>query len=346
MTRQDGPRRAPRVRAFLAVMTCLVVIVAAGCLKEPDKKPPIRIGLNIWPGYAHIFLAAQKGFFEKNGVEVVLSLTPEQNASLKVYEEGGVDGVFTTMADVILLNSRRKSTAVVSVVDFSVTGDVIVGRPEFKTLADLKGQRLSFEGVNTFSNIFVLKALEAAGVKEFDVTFENVPAHQVLSRLEDGSIAAGHTWEPTKSQALKKGYTVLAAAKDVPGVIVDVLAFDTEVIRQRPQDIKAIVKALLEARDYSATHREESLGIMAKALGMNPEEMEQGLLGIHQPDLNGNVEAMKVTDGLGSLYTSWQTALRFYFERGQLIEIPDFKNAVDPSFVSGLAAAETRERRS
>ncbi len=344
MTRENGRWRISEIRRILIVLLC-VAMVAAGCSGKPEAKSPIRIGVNVWPGYAYIFLAAEKGLFKKNGVDVTLNLIPEQNASLKVYEEGGADGVLSTMPDVLLLNSRGKPATVVLVTDFSVTGDVIIGRPEFKTLADLKGKKLSFEGVNTFSNIFVLKALEGAGVKEFDVIFENVPAHQVLSRLEDGGIAAGHTWEPTKSQALKKGYIVLAEAKDVPGVIVDVLAFDPEVIRQRPREIQAIVKALLEAREYNVVHREESLGIMAKALGMGPEEMQQGLLGIQQPDLNGNVEAMEKGDGVSSLHTSWQTALRFYFERGQLKGIPEFQSVVDPSFVNALAAAKTRERR-
>ena len=342
MMHENGRPGILNRRTLLAVLMCFALAMTAGCAQKPEAKPSLKIGLNVWPGYAHVMIAAQKGFFKKNGVDVELILTPEQNASLKIYERGDVDGVFTTMPDVTLLNSLGKPATVVYVADFSLTGDVVIGRPEFKSIADLKGQNLSFEGVNTFSNIFVLKALEQAGLKEYDVTFQSVPAHQVLARLEDGSIAAGHTWEPTKSEALKKGYKILAAAQDVPGVIIDVLTFNPEVIRRRPEDIKAVVKSLLEAQEYVDSHRGESLEFMAKAMGMGSEEMKQGLQGIYQPDLDGNIEAMKNTEGSRSLFSSWKTVLHFYFERGQLKNIPDFKDAVDPSFVNGLKTARGR----
>jgi len=344
MMRGNDRLRDLKMRTLLAILMCFALAMAAGCAKKSEAEPPIKIGLNVWPGYGPIFIAAQKGLFKKNGVDVELVLTPGQNASLKVYEKGDVDGVFTTMPDMILLNSRGKPATVVYVTDFSMTGDVIIGRPEFKTMADLKGQRLSFEGTNTFSNIFVLKALGQAGLKEYDVTFQSVPAHQVLARLEDGSIAAGHTWEPTKSEALNKGYKILAEAKNIPGVIIDVLTFNPEIIHRRPEAIKAIVKSLLEAQEYVDSHRGESLELMAKAFQMGTEEMRKGLEGIDQPDLDGNVEAMKIAEGSRSLHSSWQTVLRFYFERGQLRNIPDFKSAVDPSFVNELKAAKARAR--
>ena len=57
-------------------------------------------------------------------------------------------------------------------IDSSQSGDAIVSK--LKNLTDLKGKRIGVEGINTFSHLVVLKALEKAGLGEGDVQFVNV----------------------------------------------------------------------------------------------------------------------------------------------------------------------------
>ena len=46
--------------------------------------------------------------------------------------------------------------------------------------------------------------------------------------------------------AQEKGYKVLAYSSGIlPAVIVDVLAFNSEIVRERPDDVKSIIKSLL-----------------------------------------------------------------------------------------------------
>jgi len=48
-----------------------LLAAAAGCGGE-KAKPPLKIGINAWPGFFHAFLARDKGYFKKNGVKVEL----------------------------------------------------------------------------------------------------------------------------------------------------------------------------------------------------------------------------------------------------------------------------------
>ena len=248
-----------------------------------------------------------------------------------------MDGVFTIVPDVVILNSKGIETKIVYVADYSDTGDVIVGRSEYSSLSDMKGKTVSFEGLNTFSHMFVLKALEQAGVEESEVRFANIPASDVLAALEEGRIDAGHTWEPVKSQALEKGYKILAKAGDIPGVITDVLAFNSKIIEQRPEDIKAIVKSVLEARDFVHTNRDEALAIMSKAEGIGKKELAVGIGGVYQPDLKENIEAMKPSKEMTSLYRSGELVVKFYSQRGQMSKVPDLDEMVEARFVNELA---------
>jgi len=304
-----------------------------GCAKKPVPKKPIKISLNVWLGYAYAFLAQDKGFFKKNNVDVELILKQSTPESLELFTNGDVDGCFDILGDIIMINAKGIPAKIACVVDYSDTGDVIIGRPEIKSLAELKGKTISFEGVNTFSHIFVVSVLEKAGLSESDVKFANISAHDVLAALDESSIDAGHTWEPTKTQALKKGYKIFAKAGDFPGLITDVLVFTPLIIKERPDEIRAIIKSLSEARDYLKDNREEAVTIMADKMGMSKEEMTAGVNGLYQPSLKENLEFL--TSPV-LLYGSVKTIMDFYLKRGQFSRIIEADEIVEPRFIKEL----------
>lgn len=326
-------------KTLVTVLVAVFVLVAAVFLHKSftaiaaEEKKPIKIAASTWPGWSHVFLAKQKRFFEKNNVDVELTHINEHIDAQVPFLNNEVDGVFQCLTDTIIQNTEI-SSKVVYVSDYSSAGDVIVGKAD--TLSDLKGKTVGVEGLNTFSYIFVLKALEGAGLDESDVQFKIVPAHKLLVALEEGTIDAGHTWEPTKSDAIEKGYKILAAAGDNPGIISDLLVFHSKIIERRPEDIQAIIKSLAEAQEYRDAHWEESIRIMAEAVEMSYEDMESGLQGTMQLDLQGNVDAMKKTDDPISLYVSYKFITDFYLERGQLPKAPRFDEIMEPRFVNQL----------
>ena len=56
--------------------------------EEPN--PPIKIAINEWPGYAHAFVAQEKGIFEKNGVAVELIFDIDYSTSQQRYIDGEI----------------------------------------------------------------------------------------------------------------------------------------------------------------------------------------------------------------------------------------------------------------
>ncbi len=330
-----------RIIIFLSIL--LLICVVTGCADKAEKAKddgPIKIGVLVWPGYAHAFIAEKKGIFEKNGVNVELVLKKGISDLLETYKNGEIDGILILVPDVIMFNAEGLPTKIVCVIDYSDTGDVIIGRAEYNSLADLKGKTVSFEGVNTFSHMFVLKALENVELNETDVRFKNVSAQGFLKAMEEGRIDAGHVWNPTKSQALKAGYKILGKAGDTPSVLTDILAFNSKIIKEKPKKIRAIVKSMLEARDFVYTNRAEAIAIMAKAEGMTEEEMADGVDGVRHPDLKENVEAMKKTEELTSIYHSGEYIARFFLNRGQLSQLPDLSEMIEPRFINELAGDE------
>lgn len=302
--------------------------------------PPLRIAVNVWPGTAHAFIAQEKGFFKKNGVQVHLILNTELSQSVTQYREGRVDGLVDAFSNTIMQVADGLPTKVVYISDYSNSGDVIVGRSEFASLANLKGRKVSFEQVNTFSHIYVLKALEEHGLDESNVSFDIVPPSEVLMALESGQIDAGHTWEPTTSRALAAGYKILSQAGDIPGIITDVLSFSAQTIMQRPQDIQAVVQSMVEAHAFVVAHQEEAVAIMAKAEGMSQEEMLSGLGGVIHLDVTENIKAMTPSKKMDSLHGSGGFIIQYLLRRGQLRNVPVLADMMDPRFVTALQDKE------
>jgi len=295
-----------------------------------ESKTPIKIAINEWPGYAHAFIAQEKGIFEKNGVAVELVFDRDYTTSQQRYIDGEVDGVFEVLPDTMFRNTQGLPSKVVYLMDYSETGDVIVG--SVNSIEELRGQTIGVEGINTFSHIFALKTIESYGMTEGDVLFEIVLAQDVVKKIDDGTIQAGHTWEPTKSEAIEKGYSVLANAGDFPYLVTDVLVFSEEIIKLRPDDIKKIVECMFMAQQFQISNPDESIRIMAEAENVPIESMKLGLEAVFMTDLDENIKVMNPSND-PTLKNAIEVIAQFYLERGQISYKPTFDELIESKFV-------------
>jgi NitT/TauT family transport system substrate-binding protein len=195
--------------------------------------------LTLWPPNFLAYIAQEKGIFEKNGVNVQLLFDKDYFNAVEQYDNDEADGITPVFSDAMIQDSNGVDTKVVYNIDSSQSGDAIVSK--LKNLTDLRGKKIGVEGINTFSHLFVLKALEKAGLGEGDVQFVNVAGPNTSAALDSGEIDAGHTYSPFLEEATTKGYHTLITAKENPGIIVSILAFHAGVVDQRPLDIRNIL---------------------------------------------------------------------------------------------------------
>jgi NitT/TauT family transport system substrate-binding protein len=332
---------------FLAiVIATLLLFGIPGCSADSTKntspdtknsssgtKEPIRIGINVWAGFAYAFVAADKGFFKNNGVDVELVLSREYTQSLDLYENGDTDGFFGVFADVVIHKSHGDKIRTIYVVDYSDSADVIIADPLYDSIEKLKGKKIGIESINSFSHMFVLQVFQKAGIPETDIQFEVVPSQDITEALDDGRIQAGHTWDPEKTEALNKGYKIVATAGDVPGLITDVLAVNDSLVKERPSDVLAMVKSISQAKDFLDTNPQEALKIMIKYEGGTIEEIAAAIKEMYLLDLQDNLESMEPSKETTSLYGAGAIISEYYMKRGQISEIPVFDEIIDPTFI-------------
>ena len=343
------------VVGLLIPAICGYLFTAIGAVEATNTTgQPIKIGLSIWAPSFFTYIAQEKGFFEKNNVNVNLTLIPDYIRMLEDYRNGDVDGIVAVFADALFQNSEGIDSKIVYMLDYSNTADIIVGKSNhdinkyindnsassnYNNLSYLKGKKIGVEGINSFSHMFVLKALELSGLKEGDVEFVNVPAQNVTRALEQGDIESGHSYQPYTTEALKKGYKALFTAGTVPGLITDVLVFRSSIVEQRPKDIEAIIKSIVEAQEYYVNNKADAIKIMSMKSGIGENEIMNGLDSVALPSLkeNINIALNSSINETTSLYGSGKEITEFYTNRGQISQYPDLNQIIDSTFANDVS---------
>ena len=319
----------------------LVLALGAGILlwqliPDSTRRNPIRITMHLWPGYAHIYIAQEKGFFKEEGIEVELNLIEGVDDNIKHFREGTADAAFGLQSEAMLLAAQGVPTRIVYIVDFSNGGDVIISKLNIRTVSALKGKRVSVDKLNGFNHIFLVELLRLNGLSETDVTVVPLLASKVPEALDEGRIDAGQTWEPYQSQAIAKGYRLLASTRDAPGIVTDVLMFRSEFVEKRPEDIRKIVKCLFRALRFRARNENEAYAIMSKAYNIPPGSLKRTIQGNIFPDLDANIRAFEKTEEPTSLYWSGRIISDFFLKKGVIEKPVDLGNLHAPEIVRGL----------
>jgi NitT/TauT family transport system substrate-binding protein len=176
-------------------------VIHAQSANNGDQEP-IKIMLTLWPPNFLAYIAQEKGIFEKNGVNVQLLFDKDYFNAVQQYDNDEADAITLVFSDAMIQDSNGIPTKVVYNIDSSQSGDAIVSK--LKNLTELKGKKIGVEGINSFSHLFVLKALEKVGLGEGDVQFVNVAGPNTSSALDTGEIDAGHTYSPFLEEATSK----------------------------------------------------------------------------------------------------------------------------------------------
>jgi NitT/TauT family transport system substrate-binding protein len=334
-----------RIRASAALFTVLSIIIMASNptvmlhaqSNNNSNQEPIKIILTLWPPNFLAYIAQEKGIFEKNGVNVQLMFVKDYFDAVERYDNDDADGITLVFSDAMIQDSNGIPTKVVYNIDSSQSGDAIVSK--LKNLTELKGKKIGVEGINSFSHLFALKALEKAGLGEGDVQFVNVAGPNISLALDTGEIDAGHTYSPFLEEATAKGYHILITAIENPGIIVSILAFHAGIVDQRPLDIKNIIKSLIESLDYYNENKDQSLQVMSSASGLTKDELTYGFHNTKLMTLRDNLISMaNITGNMSSMYTLGEYSSNFFTQKGVMSDYANIDAIIDPQFVKAIAA--------
>jgi NitT/TauT family transport system substrate-binding protein len=234
-----------------------IVFLYCGSASAADK---IRVGVPQQVVHWMVFpLAQKKGFFKEEGLdaEIVRITGPSGRSALM---SGEID-YYTTIAfivqSVIQGLPARVMAAYVSCPPF-----VLMSQPEFKTAQDLKGKTIGVGAPPGSSpDIIARLALRHLGVNpEKDLKFVFLNSHErTFLALEQGLFPVGLIPPPFDYQGKKLGFNFLVRAAELLTYPEDGIIAHLKKIKEKPDEIKRVIRAGIKANRYIHSDREGTL---------------------------------------------------------------------------------------
>lgn len=314
---------------LMSALMVAVLLVSCGGKTPAVNREPLKVEFAFWWGDFTLLVAKEKGFFEKYGVEVepvYYESFPQAPADLAA---GKIDAGLFSIGDSLIASEHSEVKVAAAYDDGGL--NTIVAIPEITSVVDLKGKQIGVK-IGSPYEIFVREMLRTAGLKTSDVVLVNLSAEEIPSAMPDG-IQAGFVWEPYTTELLDKGYHVLFSSEQISSLYPDLITFRASVVRERPEDVRAFLKAWFEAVGYRVKNPEETREIAAKYLGISPDEIQpDDQLRIMTLEDNLMMFQASPSDGSRSIYDTAQISVDFLIGIGTLTRQPDLKFIFDPSF--------------
>ncbi len=297
---------------------------------------PIKLGMSTWLGYAPLYLAKEKGFFQKRGIDVEIVVIESPADRRAAFAADKIQGMATTVDTHVMTAAAENPIPVKQVLamDDSNGGDGIVAKKEIKTVKDLKGKTVAAQLGAGASYFWLNYVLSQNGLKLSDIKAVDMKAGDAGAAFVAGKVDAAVTWEPWLSKAKETPFGgVLLSSDKTPGIIVDSLAFKPAYLKARGDEVKKIIAAWNEAVKFAADNPTEADAIMAKFTNQKPEEFTKEKTGVRFYGEKENKEYFGTAQKPGSLYQVTQRAADLWYELKFIKTKPKAADLIDGSYL-------------
>jgi NitT/TauT family transport system substrate-binding protein len=292
-----------------------------------------------WVGYGPLYIAAEKGFFKDEGLEIEISFiesdTPQDGLDLLTTKQ--IDGRFATLDEAALYWQSETPYAAILAADISSGGDGVLVRNDrnIASIKDLRGKTVAL-WLSTPSHFLLSYLLQQSGLSEEDVTVVDMSAENAAAAVVAGDVDAAVTWNPYLAKAAENPTVkTLVTSKDTPGLIADVLVMRKDTLASDVETCQALVRAWNKAVEYQRANPDEGAAIVAKGLNYGTaEDVKSDLAGVTLQGREENAEFFSGT-GPGTAHATTSFAIELWSERGRLATPVEAEDLVNDSCLEG-----------
>ena len=215
-------------------------------------------------------VAAERGFFDKEGLKVRYITFQGTNLMLTALLAGEIDYV-NILPFIAGAAARGLPVKIVAAVTKS-SGYAIVSRPEIDSLKALKGKRIAINSFGSSADFAVYTALSRSGLDpNKDVTLAAVSGSPDarFAALISGSVDATVVNSPLEYKAEQKGFKTLMSVRELAELVripITGLSLAQKKIDKDPDEIVRVLRGLRGAIMFLQSQREIGIGLLEKLL--------------------------------------------------------------------------------
>ncbi len=311
-----------------------------------EKKDSFRVAWTIYVGWMPWDYAAQHGIVkkwaDKYGIAIEVVQLNDYIESINQYTAGAFDaGTMTNMDALTIPAAGGVDTTALILGDYSNGNDAIVLK-NAKSLADIKGQNVNLVELSV-SHYTLARGLETVGLAERDVTVVNTSDADIVAAYQAPDVTAVTLWNPQLSEVMKDPSAAkVFDSSQIPGEIIDMLAVNSETLKDNPEFGKALVGAWFETMALMA--KDDAAGkaartYMGEASGTDLAGYDAQLAATKMFYQAGEAAAFTASP---ELKTTMDNVRRFSFDHGLLGEGASSIDAVGMEFADGSVLGDAQ----
>ena len=251
-------------QAFLISLFCFFAGVENGA-SQPVRGAFPSPSIQILP----LMVAAERGFFKREGLDMELVFVRGASTAVQALLANQIHFIFSIGPqmpavwegnDIILLAQQ------VGRPTFS-----LVVTPDIQKIADLKGKKIGVTfGGSTAAGTKALLELNKINPDK-DVEYISLPGNEPkIAAMKQGLISAALLAPPSDYLAMKSGLKRLVSLADIfKDTAFTGLAATSKTIKENPQMVKRMVRAIVRAVIHTRDNPEDALQVTMKRLGLD-----------------------------------------------------------------------------
>lgn len=280
----------------------------------------VRIGFIPVMIYAPIFVGVERGYFAQEGISLELTSLNGGSDAVVQLAAGNFDaGIGGAGAGLFNAANRGVKFTIVAPMHSEqppLTSPLVISPKranEFKTVADLKGKKVSINATGAATEYWLAQALQKGGLSMSDIQLTTVRFQDVPAALESGSLDAAILGEPFATINKDKNLVKVLSEDFINGFYSTYLYFG-EPMMQNDKLARSFMRAYLRAcRDLQGKYMTPEIAKIIEKYTKVPADVNLRASAA-QYDPNGRVPI----ENLNTLQT-------YFLQRGVL----DYKDPID-----------------
>jgi len=252
------------VRRWVLLIGVFFPLAFALVPQDTHAARPVVFMLDWFPNPNHvpIYVALNKGFFQRAGLQVKLQIPADPNDPLKLVAAGKVDFAVNYQPSVTIATSQGLPVLAVGVlVEHPLTTIMFLKDSGIQTPRDLRGKKIGFS-VAGFEEAIFSTIAGRGGLKRGDYTFVNVNFNLVpalLSRQVDAVVGAYRNFEKIQLELQGKAVGIFPPEQfGVPDFYELVLITNTRTAQTQPELVRAFAKGIAGAIRYTLSQPDDA----------------------------------------------------------------------------------------
>jgi NitT/TauT family transport system substrate-binding protein len=235
---------------------------------------PIHIGVSTNSAtWFPLYVAWKKGLFRDQGLEL-LPVYMQARTSLAALASKQIGYITQTGSSITAI--ARGLPARLIMVFTDKTHHVLVVKPEIASPAQLRGRVVAISQPGGTVHRELLMVLDKFKIEATEVRTASLgDARNSLAALKAGNVDAAMLMTPLELYLEKDGFRPLVYLKDILEFPLLGIIVNTDLLRDKPDQVKKVVSGALRGINYTKTRRDEVVPLLKEFIGLESLEMAQ-----------------------------------------------------------------------